>query len=119
PSTWIGSGGSSLCPGSGSSDAFRSLSGEKTGWTLIVSGRSTLYELPTFSRIQYGPAIWESNLQLGHSVFQFFMVTHTESPTLKSGSYQCLLACFSIDCWAFLMILRATLQACSKCLTYC
>jgi hypothetical protein len=37
--------------------AFRNLSGEKTRWTLIDWGRSSLYEFPTFSKILYGPAI--------------------------------------------------------------
>ena len=79
PSTSIGGGGSLCCPGSGSFAHFRSRSGGITGCTLIEAGKSILYELPTCSRILYGPAIWLPSLRLGRSVFQFFVETQTRS----------------------------------------
>jgi hypothetical protein len=55
--TCIGGGGSFTCPGSGSSAAFLSLSGEKTGCIYIDLGRATLYEFLTCFIISYRPAI--------------------------------------------------------------
>jgi hypothetical protein len=67
--TCIGGGRSFTCLGSGSSAAFLSLSGEKTGCICINLGRATLYEFPTCLIISYGPAIWWSSLRLGRCVF--------------------------------------------------
>ena len=67
--TYISGGGLFTCPGSGSSTAFLSLSGEKTGCICIDLGKATLYEFPTCLIISYGPAIWWSSLRLGRCVF--------------------------------------------------
>jgi hypothetical protein len=55
--TYIGGGGSFTYPGSRSSIAFLSLSGEKTGCIYIDLGRATLYEFLTCFIISYRPAI--------------------------------------------------------------
>jgi hypothetical protein len=54
---WISSGGGLIYPSKGSIVAFYSLSSEKTGWTLTEFRSFTLYKLPIFSKILYGPAI--------------------------------------------------------------
>jgi hypothetical protein len=55
--TCIGGGGSFTCPGSGSSIAFLSLSGEKIGCICINLDKATSYEFLTCLIILYRPAI--------------------------------------------------------------
>jgi len=55
--TWIGNRGGLIYPSKGSVTAFYSLFSKKTKWTLIKSGSSILYKLPTLLKILYSPTI--------------------------------------------------------------
>ena len=99
--------------------AFYNLFSKKTGQTLTKSKSLTLYKFPTLLKILYSPAIWQLSLQLGRSVFQFFVITQTILPIVKSGSRLCLFTCCFINFYAFIKFIQATVQASSKCLVYC
>jgi len=96
--SWMitGGGGVCWCPGMGSVLAVGSRRLMwKTGWSLIVGGRSNLYaRKPTFSFMVYGPICLWFSLFEGHVVQMFFLWSQTLSPGSNTGSgCRPLLAC--------------------------
>ena len=95
------------------------LSSEKIGQTLIKFRSLTLYKLPSLLKILYSPTILQSSLRLGHSIFQFFVITQTLLSIVKLGSCLYLFTYCFINLWAFSRFIQATVQTSSKRLAYC